>query len=235
MDAIKHHLANWVGYLPQYIGLPQGMSPKEYLHWYAELYGLSADIRHERVNSLLTEVGLEAKVDDTISSLSGGMKQRVAIARTLLRLPPVIIVDEPTSGLDPRERIRFRNLLSRLARDRIVLFSTHVVEDVAVACDRVMVLGGGRLHFDGPTDDLANVANGRVWEIVCNRGELPRLPLDAMQTEELPTPQGKIAYRILSGEQPHETANKVDATLEDGYLWLIASRGWNFDLEELHA
>ena len=235
MDAIKHHLANWVGYLPQYIGLPQGMSPKEYLHWYAELYGLSADIRHERVNSLLTEVGLEAKVDDTISSLSGGMKQRVAIARTLLRLPPVIIVDEPTSGLDPRERIRFRNLLSRLARDRIVLFSTHVVEDVAVACDRVMVLGGGRLHFDGPTGDLANVANGRVWEIVCNRGELPRLPADAMQTEELPTPQGKIAYRILSGEQPHETANKVDATLEDGYLWLIASRGWNFDLEEIHA
>ena len=235
MEKIKHHLANWVGYLPQYIGLPQGMSPKEYLHWYAELYGLSADIRDERVDSLLIEVGLESKVDDTIGSLSGGMKQRVAIARTLLRLPPVIIVDEPTSGLDPRERIRFRNLLSRLARDRIVLFSTHVVEDVAVACDRVMVLGGGLLHFDGPTGDLANVAGGRVWEIVCKRGELPTLPADALQTEELPTPQGDIAYRILSADQPHETARKADATLEDGYLWLIASGGWNFDLEEIQA
>mgnify|MGYP003323322141 CR=1 FL=1 len=217
---IQKHLARWVGYLPQDAGLPGGMSPREYLIWYAALYDIPMDIRHERVDSLLSEVGLNDKVDDKIKSLSGGMKQRVAVARTLLRLPPVIIVDEPTVGLDPRERIRFRNLLSNLARDRIVLMSTHVVEDVAVACDRVLVIAKGELVFDGGTDTLSDTATGHVWELRTAPGETPVLRDGAIATHETPSADGKVVHRIIAEKQPG-AAVALDATLEDGYMWLL--------------
>ena len=156
-------------------------------------------------------------------ALSGGMRQRVAVARTLLRLPPVIIVDEPTVGLDPRERIRFRNLLSRLARDRIVLFSTHVVEDVAVACERVLVLARGRLVFDGEPRALADAARGRVWEVRAAADVEIDLPPGAIRAEATPAADGSAVHRILADERPGDAARPLDAALEDGYLWLIHS------------
>ena len=165
LGKIQRNLARWVGYLPQDAGLPGGLSVREYLTYFAALYDLPVSLRDERVEHLLAEVGLAAKANSQIKELSGGMRQRVAVARTLLRLPPVIIVDEPTVGLDPRERIRFRNLLARLASERIVLFSTHVVEDVAVACQRVLVLAHGRLVFDGEPSALSSAALGKVWEV----------------------------------------------------------------------
>ena len=135
LKRLRRYLARYVGYLPQDFGLPEDLTAREYLEYYALHYELQpADRRLERIDRLLKEVGLGEKADQKIGSYSGGMRQRVAVARTLLRLPPIIIVDEPTVGLDPRERIRFRNLLSRLAEGRVVLFSTHVVEDVEVAC-----------------------------------------------------------------------------------------------------
>jgi ABC-type multidrug transport system ATPase subunit len=174
------------------------------------------------VSGLLQEVGLAEKADDPIKSLSGGMRQRVAVARTLLRLPPVIIVDEPTVGLDPRERIRFRNLLARLARDRIVLFSTHVVEDVAVACERVLVLARGRLVFDGDPAALADAAEGRVWRLSASGGEPFRLPPGAILAEEAPMPDGSVVRRVVADAPPAENAEPLAASLEDGYLWLIS-------------
>ena len=151
------------------------------------------------------------------------MRQRVAVARTLLRLPPVIIVDEPTVGLDPRERIRFRNLLSRLARDRIVLFSTHVVEDVAVACERVLVLARGRLLFDGKPGELAATANGRVWELRTAPDTELDLPPGAIRAEATSTIDGSVMHRVLAADQPGDAARPLDAAVEDGYLWLLAS------------
>ncbi len=224
---IQRYLARWVGYLPQDAGLPAGMSPREYLTWFAALYDLSPDNRKQRVDDLLQEVGLADKADDGIKSLSGGMRQRVAVARTLLRLPPVIIVDEPTAGLDPRERIRFRNLLSRLARDRIVLMSTHVVEDVAVACERVLVMAQGRLIFDGRIDALASVARGCVWEMRTPPDTELQLPVDANHTEEKPTADGSIVHRVLAAHKPAGSAQPLNATLEDGYIWLLNSGGAN--------
>ena len=219
---IQNYLSRWIGYLPQDAGLPGGLTPKEYMSYFAALYDIERDLRAERVDSLLEEVGLAEKVDDPIKSLSGGMRQRVAVARTLLRLPPVIIVDEPTVGLDPRERIRFRNLLSRLGEDRIVLFSTHVVEDVAVACERVLVLADGQLVFDGQPGQLSSVAQGRVWELRLPQDQTPDLPAGAIHAEEAPLAGGNIAHRILSTDSPGEGAQSVDATLEDGYMWLVA-------------
>jgi ABC-type multidrug transport system ATPase subunit len=220
---VQRVLARWVGYLPQDAGLPGALTAREYLSYFAALYDLPHKVRGERVENLLQEVGLAEKADDRISALSGGMRQRVAVARTLLRLPPVIIVDEPTVGLDPRERIRFRNLLGRLARDRIVLFSTHVVEDVAVACERVLVLGRGRLLFDGEPAELSAAANGRVWEMRMAPDAELDLPEGAIRAGETPAADGSAVHRILSSEQPSESARPLNAVLEDGYLWLIAS------------
>ena len=127
-------------------------------------------------------------------------------------------------GLDPRERIRFRNLLSRLARDRIVLFSTHVVEDVAVACDRVLVIARGELRFDGDTGDLANEAAGCVWELKAPAHVEPELPAGSIHLEEKPAADGSIVHRILSAGAP-TGATATDPTLEDGYMWLLARTG----------
>ena len=213
-----------MGYLPQDAGLPTSSTAQEYLSYYAALYDVPRDLRQQRVSELLHEVGLGEKVDAPIGSLSGGMRQRVAVARTLLRLPPVIVVDEPTVGLDPRERIRFRSLLGRLAQDRIVLFSTHVVEDVAAACDRVLVIAEGRLVFDGEPAALAKGAQGYVWEISVPTDETLTLPEGVIHVEENLSAQGTLVrHKVLAESPPDPRATLLEPSLEDGYMWLVAS------------
>jgi len=219
---IRRHLARWIGYLPQDFGLPKDLTGREYLEYWALLYDIGTPAeRRERVDRLLGEVGLIDHAGKKIGGYSGGMRQRLAVARTLLRLPSVIIVDEPTVGLDPRERIRFRNLLVEMSKTRVVLFSTHVVEDVAMACERVFVLSRGKLVFDGQPADLSRHAEGRVWEV----GLLPdadsALPEDALLVEQVPTAIGGSIARVLCPRPPVEGARPVDPTLEDGYLELV--------------
>lgn len=223
---LRRHLARWIGYLPQDFGLPDDLTAREYLEFYALLYDIEPEIeRTKRVTGLLEEVGLADRADEVIGGYSGGMRQRVAVARTLLRLPPVIVVDEPTVGLDPRERIRFRNLLARLAEGRVVLFSTHVVEDVAVACERVLVLAGGELVFDGQPGDLAAVAAGEVWEARVGRDEESTLGADAILVDRVPDDDGGARLRLLSPMAPFLSARPVEPTLEDGYLKLVGGHG----------
>jgi ABC-type multidrug transport system ATPase subunit len=222
---IRRHLARWVGYLPQDFGLPMDLTAREYLEYYAILYNIGTRAeRTDRISLLLKEVGLADHADKKIGGYSGGMRQRAAVARTLLRLPPVIIVDEPTVGLDPRERIRFRNLLGQLAKTRVVLFSTHVVEDVAVACERVIVLARGSVVFDGGPALLADEAAGRVWEARLSPGEVERLPENALMVDQVPEADGSSRVRILCEEQPHPEARQAEPTLEDGYLRLVGNR-----------
>ncbi len=225
LKKIRRFLANWVGYLPQDFGLPKNLTGREYLEYYALLYRIDErDKIIERVNFLLTEVGLAEQADKRIGDYSGGMRQRVAVARTLLRLPPVIIVDEPTVGLDPKERIRFRNLLSRLAETRIVLFSTHVVEDVAVACERVIVLSKGKKVFDGEPGLLASVADGKTWEMRIREGEENNLPENAIVVDQAPEADGTYHVRILCHDAPAKDAKAVVPNLQDGYLELVGTR-----------
>ena len=223
VKTISTRLARWIGYLPQEFGLPDRMTAREYMRYFASLYRTGRDRadRTERIERLLTEVGLSDRADDRIGSYSGGMRQRVAVARTLLRLPPVIIVDEPTVGLDPRERIRFRNLLVRLSKGRTVLFSTHVVWDVAVSCERVLVLSEGRLVFDGPPNELAAAAEGKVWQLRKSLEEEARLPPSARVVQELPEEGGFVSMRVLCTERPHEEAQPLEPSVEDGYLLLL--------------
>ncbi len=213
-----------IGYLPQEFGLPDHLTAEEYLHYYAILYRVgNQQERHERVAMLLKEVGLAERKHEKIGGYSGGMRQRVAVARTLLRLPPVIIVDEPTVGLDPRERIRFRNLLAKLAKGRVILFSTHVVEDVAVSCDRVLVFANGTICYDGAPTDLALKAEGQVWLLTTHAGEAFNLAPGAKVIDQIPQEGGGALLRILCGERPHERAELTEATMEDGYMQLQKS------------
>ncbi len=224
IKAIRKNLAEWVGYLPQEFGLPEDVTAREYLEYFALLYGVgSGGDRRRRISDLLDEVGLGERADEKIGAFSGGMRQRVAVARTLLRLPPVIIVDEPTVGLDPRERIRFRNLLSRLARGRVVLFSTHVVEDVAVACERVLVMRRGEVVFDGEPTALAEYARGRVWSLQVGPEEENRL--EGRMIDRVPSDDGTARLRLLAEERPHAGAEPLEPTLEDGYLALVGEVG----------
>lgn len=221
---VRKRLARYVGYLPQDAGLPARLTARQYLEYYAALYQLDKSERAGRISTLLREVGLDERADEQIGGYSGGMRQRVAVARTLLRLPPIIVVDEPTVGLDPRERVRFRNLLSRLAKDRIVLFSTHVVEDVAVACERVLVLSRGQLVFDGDPAALSREAKDRVWSWRTAGGdEAPELPEGAVLADSRPEADGGSSLRVLAAERPDDRAEPVEPTLEDGYLWLARS------------
>jgi multidrug efflux pump subunit AcrB/ABC-type multidrug transport system ATPase subunit len=220
LKRLKRYLARWVGYLPQDFGLPGNLTAREYLDYYALHYEIRPPLeRQARVQRLLQEVGLAERADEKIGGFSGGMRQRVAVARTLLRLPPVIIVDEPTVGLDPRERIRFRNLLARLAEGRVVLFSTHVVEDVEVACERVIVFSRGRIVFDGEPARLADEARGRVWIAHLREGEVD-LPEEALVVDQIPAGE-TVRTRILFDNPPCKGAEPAVPSLEDGYLWLV--------------
>jgi len=224
---VGDYVSRWVGYLPQEFGLPEHLTAQEYLDYFALLYDVGNVLeRRERVDSLLTEVGLSERKHEKIGGYSGGMKQRVAVARTLLRQPPIIIVDEPTVGLDPRERIRFRNLLAKLAEGRVVLFSTHVVEDVAVSCQRVIVMRKGRIAYDGEPAELASLAEGRTWEIRLAAGEHAELPKDSKLVDQVPEAGGGSRLRVLCATQPHPAARSIAPVIEDGYLKLV---NWGLD------
>jgi len=219
---VAHYVSRWIGYLPQEFGLPDHLTAREYLDYYALLYEVgNKEERRQRVDDLLRAVGLGDRMNEKISGYSGGMRQRVAVARTLLRQPPIIIVDEPTVGLDPRERIRFRNLLSRLAEGRVILFSTHVVEDVAVSCQRVIVFSKGRICYDGQPGELAQLAAGKAWEVRLPAGESATMVEGSKIVDQVPEADGGVRMRVLSRSQPHANARLIEPLIEDGYLSLV--------------
>ena len=219
-------LRSVLGYLPQDFGVYPNLNAVEFLEYLAAVKGLDPGAARRRIDELLVLVNLTEARKRPLGGYSGGMKQRVAVARTLLRRPPIIIVDEPTVGLDPRERIRFRNLLAKLAEGRVVLFSTHVVEDVAVSCQRVIVMRKGRIVYDGQPAELAALAEGRTWEIRLSAGELPSLPPDSKLVDQVPEADGVMRVRVLATSQPHPAARAIAPVIEDGYLKLV---NWGAD------
>ena len=218
----RDRIRRMVGYLPQEFSQFPKLATWEFLDYCAALGGLKRkSSRRERVDELLHDVGLFDARDRQASKLSGGMKRRLGIAQTLVNNPSIMVVDEPTVGLDPRERIRFRNLLARLAEGRVVLFSTHVVEDVEVACDRVIVFARGSMVFDGLPADLADEAQGRVWVARLDDERAAALPEGTLIVDQVPEADGTQRTRMLAERQPYESATSVAPTLEDGYLWLV--------------
>ncbi|OQX95646.1 ABC transporter ATP-binding protein [candidate division KSB1 bacterium 4572_119] len=210
-----------IGYLPQEFGTYENMSAYEFLEYQAILKNLyDKDEREKRVNYVLDAVHLSEKKDQKIGSFSGGMKQRIGIAQTLLHLPRILVVDEPTAGLDPRERIRFRNLLVELARERIVIFSTHIIEDISSSCNRVAVLNRGRLCYLGDPQEMTKIAEGKIWQFNLEPDGFEKIRdqhpiIHHMRDGE------KIRVRVLSEDKPVPEAKSARPTLEDAYLWLL--------------
>ena len=204
-----------LGYLPQDFGLFDELTVTEFLDYMAALKGLRE--AKKAVREAVQAVNLEEKARAKIRTLSGGQRQRVGIAQALLGDPALLILDEPTVGLDPEERIHFRNLFSRTAQDRLVLLSTHIIEDVQSVCDQLVVMNHGRLLFTGTPEQLIQSAAGHVgvfWE------------QDALQeaglhiTARVNTSRG-IRCRAVADTLP-SFAQPEEPSLEDAYLYLIS-------------
>ena len=223
LDTLKHReeLQGLIGYLPQEFGTYENMSAWEFLDYQAILKGISdTKTREERLEYVLKSVHMYDRKDDNIGSFSGGMKQRIGIAQILLNLPRILVVDEPTAGLDPRERIRFRNLLVELSRGRIVIFSTHIIEDISSSCNQVAVINRGRLKYFGVPTNMVQLGEGYVWQWTMTNEEFEQFPNKQMITNHMR--EGElIKVRAISKTKPAPNAENVKAHLEDAYLCLL--------------
>jgi ABC-type multidrug transport system ATPase subunit len=217
----RREVKRLLGYLPQELGVYPDLSAREFLDYIAILKGLAdARQRHARVDELLDMVGLASVASRKLRTFSGGMKRRVGIAQALLSDPHLLIVDEPTAGLDPEERIHFRNLLADLGGNRIVLLSTHIVEDIAQTCQRVGVLKGGQVIFRGTISDLVGAAQGKVWTVMTS-GPKPDGDFTVISTMRL---HSGAQYRVVGDVAPEGDVQPAEPGLEDGYVWLMRER-----------
>ena len=207
-----------LGYLPQDFGLYDELTVTQFLDYMGALKGLR-DSR-AAIQSAIEEVHLEEKARAKIRTLSGGQRQRVGIAQALLGEPELLIFDEPTVGLDPEERIHFRNLFSRLAQKRLVLLSTHIIEDVQSVCSRLLVLHRGRLRFDGPPEELIRAAEGHVGTFDETGGEREE---GLHITARVNTARGVACRAVAEALPPY--VQPAEPTLEDAYLYLISGEG----------
>ena len=209
---------NVLGYLPQDFGYYPNYTAMEFLMYIAALKGIPKKIARQRAKQLLEEVGLSNVANKKVGTFSGGMKQRVGIAQALLNNPDILILDEPTAGLDPKERVRFRNLLSDYAGDKIVILSTHIVSDIEAIADEVLLMKKGRFVLQGTVSEFIEKAKGKVWELTV-------LPEEARKWQEKTTVanlrhEGKqVVLRIISDTMPTPEAVTCEATLEDLYLY----------------
>ena len=207
-----------LGYLPQDFGLYDELTVTQFLDYMGALKGLR-DSR-AAIQSAIEEVHLEEKARAKIRTLSGGQRQRVGIAQALLGEPELLIFDEPTVGLDPEERIHFRNLFSRLAQKRLVLLSTHIIEDVQSVCSRLLVLHRGKLRFDGPPEELIRAAEGHVGTFDETGGEREE---GLHITARVNTARGVACRAVAEMLPPY--VQPAEPTLEDAYLYLISGEG----------
>ena len=207
-----------LGYLPQDFGYYPHYTAKDYLIYIGVLKGISRREAMRKSKQLLEMVGLSDVSNKKIRTFSGGMKQRLGIAQALLNDPKILILDEPTSGLDPKERVRFRNLLSSFASNRIVLLSTHIVTDVEAIADRVFVMKNGRIVSQGSIHELLDEVKGHVWEITVDPAEVENWEACAT-VANLRREDDRTILRIVSEDPPLGSAASVPATLEDLYLY----------------
>lgn len=208
-----------IGYLPQELNLYPNLTVRECLEYLGELSGIEKQECRKRVDYYLDKTSLAEHQHKKNRQLSGGMRRRVGLVQALLNEPKFLIVDEPTTGLDPEERIRIRNLLVDFSRNRTVLFSTHVVEDLAATCSRIAVMKKGSLLYSGGVRELVNEARGHVWvcavENEAQARELERMyHVSAKQFSE-----DGLQMKLLSEERPRVKCKPAEATLEDAYIY----------------
>lgn len=221
IQVLQGEYRNIFGYLPQEFGFYPEFTVGDYLEYIATLKGIPKKEAKEKIEELLELVTLSDVRKKKIVKLSGGMKRRVGIAQALLNEPEVLILDEPTSGLDPGERVRFRNLLSKFAKDRIVLISTHIVSDVEYIANKNAVIKNGKLIALGSTEELVKLVEGKVYSCMIAPNELARWEQRLKIVNIKNEADERISLRYLSEMPKTEDSVPVAPHLEDLYLWLF--------------
>lgn len=209
---------NMLGYLPQEFGYYPEFTAADFLLYLAALKGIPRRRAKEKAAGLLESVGLGSVASKKVKAFSGGMRQRLGIAQALLNNPRILILDEPTAGLDPKERVKFRNLISELGKERIVLLSTHIVSDVEHIADVILVMKDGAIKHQGSLGQIIQAVEGKVWE--CRADE----PLAKALAEKYPVlnirkEDGGACLRMVCPQKPLQSAWNAEATLEDLYLY----------------
>jgi ABC-2 type transport system ATP-binding protein len=214
-------LRSVLGYLPQDFGVYPNLNAVEFLDYIAAVKGIDAASTKKRILQLLSLLNLTDVAKRPLSSYSGGMRQRIGIAQALLNDPKLLIVDEPTAGLDPEERIRFRNLLSELSGDRIVILSTHIVSDVEAVATEIAVIAHGQMVANGAPEILLASVSDKVWEVIVASAELRQLREKYLVSNIVHRSDG-VHARVVAKAPPTIRARRIEPTLEDAYLWALA-------------
>jgi ABC-type multidrug transport system ATPase subunit len=212
-----------LGYLPQDFGVYPNLSAVEFLEYMAAIKGLDAVSAKRRIDELLQLTNLVEAAGRPLGGYSGGMKQRVGIAQALLNDPQLLIVDEPTVGLDPEERVRFRNLLSDLSGERVVILSTHIVSDVEATATHIALVNKGQLLCEAAPENLLNELECKVWEWTVHSDDLPALKQKHIISGTLRRSDG-VQVRVVSEDRPDAIAQNVSPNLEDAYLFFIGGK-----------
>ncbi len=216
-------LRDVLGYLPQDFGVYPNLSAIEFLEYMAAIKGLDAVTAKRRIDELLQLTNLVEAAKRPLGGYSGGMKQRVGIAQALLNDPQLLIVDEPTVGLDPEERVRFRNLLSDLSGERIVILSTHIVSDVEATATHIALVNKGQLLREAAPENLLNELENKVWEWTVHSDDLPALKQKHIISGTIRRSDG-VQVRVVSADKPDSNAQNVSPNLEDAYLFFIGGK-----------
>lgn len=219
-----------LGYLPQDFGYYPSLSVSDYMMYIASIKGIRPGLAKKRMKELLEMVGLSKYQNRKMKALSGGMARRVGIAQAMLNNPKILVLDEPTAGLDPSERIRFRNLISGLAEDRLVLLSTHIVSDVEFIAEQILLMKDGKFYYTGTSEGLIASMEADVWLLTVPRQKvnqyLQKYPVGNVKH----VPDG-AELRILSKTPPAKNAVRADATLEDAFLLYFGQKAGDENVE----
>ena len=215
-------LRTCLGYLPQDFGVYPNLNAFEFLDYLAAVKGIAAAEARRRIEELIALVNLADSAKRPLGGYSGGMRQRVGIAQALLNDPKLLIVDEPTAGLDPEERVRFRNLLSELSGERLIILSTHIVSDVEAVATDIAILAHGQLLAHGAPEALLASVTGKIWEVVAPSAELPALRTKHLISATAHRADG-VHARVVAESAPVASARPLEPTLEDAYLFELAA------------
>ncbi len=219
IEVLGENYRKYLGYLPQQFPYYPDFRASDYLLYIAALKGLDEKKAKEKSKELLETVGLTKNSRQKIRTFSGGMKQRLGIAQAMLNDPHILVLDEPTAGLDPKERVRFRNLISAFSKDRIVILSTHIVSDVESIAEKIIMMKSGSILHYGRPREITSEIQGKVWECVvpAEKAEQYTARLNVSNLRNVDNNQ--TILRIISKELPLNGALQVEPNLEDLYLY----------------
>ncbi|XCP84714.1 ABC transporter ATP-binding protein [Roseburia hominis] len=219
INTLRENYRKVLGYLPQNFGYYPDYTAQEFMYYIAVLKGLPRMQAKKQTRQLLEIVSLTSVANKKIKTFSGGMKQRLGIAQAVLGSPRILILDEPTAGLDPKERVRFRNLISDFARNKIVILSTHIVSDVEYIADHILLMKHGRLIMSKPAKDSAREMDGKVWECSISQEKIDEWSSRYCIANLHHTDNNRILVRLISEHRPSPNAVPAEPTLEDLYLY----------------